>query len=49
MSLWNSECEKNFFSAMLNGVASEEKLFYNLPCGSFAYVPKGEDAEGKAL
>lgn len=49
MDLWNNEYEVDFFSRMLNGVASSEKLFYTLPSGSYAYIPKNETSNNTAL
>ncbi|MGP1515813.1 MAG: hypothetical protein ACTTJH_07655 [Bacteroidales bacterium] len=49
MNLWNNDIEIKFFEEALKNFASVEKLFYKLKSGSYAYVPKGVDAEGKTL
>ena len=46
---WNNEVEMQFFKDALKSFASSEQLFYNLKSGSYAYIPKGENAEGKTL
>ncbi|MBR1769837.1 MAG: hypothetical protein IJ748_05195 [Bacteroidales bacterium] len=49
MDLWNNDTEIRFFKEALNGFASVEKLFYKLKLGSYAYVPKEVNTEGKTL
>ena len=49
MDLWNNDTEIKFFKDALNGFASVEKLFYKLESGSYAYVPRDLDTEGKTL
>jgi len=49
MTLWNSDAEIKFFTEALKNFASPEKLFYNLQSGYYAYVAKGDDAEGQTL
>lgn len=49
MKLWNNDTEIQFFKEALKNFASPEQLFYNLQKGYFAYVPKGEEAEGQTL
>ncbi len=49
MTLWNNDIEIKFFKEALKNFASPEQLFYNLKDGYYAYVPKGEDAEGQTL
>lgn len=49
MKLWNNDTEIQFFTEALKNFASPEQLFYKLRDGSFAYVPKGSDAEGQTL
>ncbi|MCF6269908.1 MAG: hypothetical protein L3J41_09365 [Melioribacteraceae bacterium] len=49
MTFWNKEIEKRFFIEAMKNFASPEQLFYKLVDGYFAYVPKGESAEGQTL
>ncbi len=49
MKFWDIETEKNFFYEALKNFASPEQLFYNLTDGYYAYVPKGQSAEGQTL
>lgn len=49
MELWNNEIELQFFIQALKNFASPEQLFYKLRTGYFAYIPKGNDAEGQTL
>lgn len=49
MELWSNKNEKEFFTCMLEKVASPEKLFYHLPIGEYAYVPKDQEASGQTL
>jgi len=49
MEFWNNNIEIQFFTEALRNFASPEQLFYNLSGGYFAYVPKGNDAEGQTL
>lgn len=49
MNLWNNDIEIMFFQEALKNFASVEQLFYKLTSGSYAYVPKGMNAEGKTL
>lgn len=49
MTLWNNNTEIQFFTEALKNFASPEQLFYKLKKGSFAYVPKGMEAEGQTL
>lgn len=49
MDLWNNECEVDFFNSMLSDGVSSEKLFYTLPSGSYAYIPKNETSNNTAL
>lgn len=49
MEFWNIKTEQKFFKEALKSWASPEQLFYKLKQGTYAYVPKGMDAEGKTL
>lgn len=49
MTLWDSSVEISFFEEALKSFASEEQLFYKLKSGSYAYIPKGMNAEGRTL
>lgn len=49
MDFWKNELEIQFFKEALKSFASPEQLFYSLKSGKYAYAPKGESAEGKAL
>ena len=49
MNFWNRETEISFFLSALENFASPEQLFYKLASGYFAYIPKGESAEGQTL
>jgi hypothetical protein len=49
MILWNNQSEIQFFTDALKSFATPEQLFYHLKGGSFAYVPKGFNAEGQTL
>lgn len=47
--MWNTETELQFFHESLRNFASPEKLFYLLQGRYYAYIPKGNDAEGQTL
>lgn len=49
MELWNQIHEINFFKEALKNFAPPEKVFYKLPQGYFAYVPKDEITTGQTL
>jgi hypothetical protein len=48
-SFWNNDKEIQFFKEALRNFASPEQLFYTLESGKYAYIPKGNSADGKAL
>lgn len=47
--LWGTNTEIDFFRSALSKFAAPEQLFYKLDDRYFAYIPKGESAEGKTL
>ncbi len=49
MNFWNKNDEVTFFERALKKFAPPEKLFYELPEGYFAYIPKKQSAEGKVV
>jgi hypothetical protein len=49
MDLWGIDTEKQFFINALENFAAPEKLFYRLKSGSFAYIPKDCNSEGRTL
>ena len=49
MNFWNEDAEKKFFIEAMKNFASPEQLFYKLKDDYFAYIPKGENLEGKTL
>ena len=46
---WNIDTEKQFFEEALKSFASPEQLFYHLSGRYFAYIPKGQSADGITL
>ena len=46
---WNIDTEKQFFEEALKSFASPEQLFYHLSGRYFAYIPKGQSADGMTL
>ena len=47
--MWTNDTEISFFKSALKEFAAPEQLFYHLSKGYFAYVPKGNSAEGQTL
>ncbi len=47
--LWGTSVEIDFFKSALSKFAEPEQLFYKLGDRYFAYIPKGQSAEGKTL
>lgn len=47
--LWDIQTEIDFFNQSLNSFATPEQLFYKFGNDYYAYVPKGQNANGQTL